>query len=233
MRIMAIGAHPDDIDLGCAGTLARCVRRGDKVTMAIVCRGEAACNHVSPEQLARVRSREARASARVLGAKLIELGLSDGGVAVNDATLALFVDAIRRVKPDVVITHFHSDYGGDHNNTLTLALDATLNATLAFHKTATPPIPRIPLLYMMEPLGGHNFQPQVYVDIGNTFKVKVKMLACHRSQTVWMSRYGGMNLRKYIEVVARFRGYQSRVEFAEGFLPHPSFGHVPAGAVLP
>ncbi len=233
MRILAIGAHPDDIELGCAGTLGRCVQRGDTVVVAIVCRGQAASSHLPSEELIEVRSREARESANLLGAELIEMGLADSDVEMTKPVLTLFIDTIRQANPDVVITHFHSDYGGDHNNTVALALDATLYATVAYYKTEHAPIPRIPLLYMMEPVGGYGFQPQVYVDITETFELKSKMLACHRSQAEWMRRYGGMDFRKYIEVVARFRGYQSRVEFAEGFIPHPSFAHMPAGPILP
>ena len=85
----------------------------------------------------------------------------------------------------------------------------------------------------LEPLGGYNFNPHIYVDITATFETKLKMLQCHRSQIEWMSRYGGMDFARYIDVVARFRGYQSRVELAEGFIPHPSYQHVPAGRVLP
>ena len=86
---------------------------------------------------------------------------------------------------------------------------------------------------MMEPSAGFNFQPQVYVDIGETFETKRQMLQCHRSQLEWMGRLGGLDMRQYIEVAARFRGYQSGVELAEGFIPHASLGHVAAGAVLP
>ena len=59
------------------------------------------------------------------------------------------------------------------------------------------------------------------------------MLDCHQSQIQWMSRYGGMDLKSYVETVSRFRGYQAGVEFAEGFVPHLSFSHVPAGPILP
>jgi LmbE family N-acetylglucosaminyl deacetylase len=232
-RILAIGAHPDDIDLGCAGTLARCVERGDSVTIAVACLGDSASCGLPPDELARVRSREAAASAAVLGADLIEMGLPDGGVQRTPAVRDLFTDVIRRARPDVLITHFHSDYGSDHNNALTLAVDAALNAIVGRFKTAHAPIPKQPLIFMMEPLSGYGFQPQVYVDISGTFAVKRKMLACHTSQFKWMRRYGGMDFQNYIDVVARFRGYQCGVERAEGFIAHPSFGHIAAGSVLP
>jgi LmbE family N-acetylglucosaminyl deacetylase len=85
----------------------------------------------------------------------------------------------------------------------------------------------------MEPLAGYHFQPQVYVDVTDTFSRKLAMLECHRSQMEFMSRYGGQDFRVYMETVARFRGYQCGAKLAEGFIPHASWGHVSAGPVLP
>jgi LmbE family N-acetylglucosaminyl deacetylase len=233
-RILAIGAHPDDVEIACAGTLARCLRRGDSVSLVVMCNGNSASTSLNPEELAAVRSRELKEAAKVLGVEmLIELGLPDYGVWLQRETLDKLTDAIRQVRPDVVITHFEADYGSDHNHTLKLAQDATLAASVPGVKTEHPPIAKIPYLYMMEPLGGYGFQPQVYVDITSTFKVKIAMLECHRSQMEWMSRYGGMDMREYIETVAKFRGYQVAVKYAEGFIAHGSSGHVPVDRVLP
>jgi LmbE family N-acetylglucosaminyl deacetylase len=233
-RILAIGAHPDDVEFACAGTLARCLKRGDAVCMIVMCNGDSASATKGAEELVAVRSRELNEAAKVLGAEMpIELGLPDYGVWYEREILLLLTDAIRRTRPDAVITHFDADYGGDHNNTLKLAQDATLAASVAGVKTAHPPIPKIPYLYMMEPVGGFGFQPQVYVDITATLDVKIRMIECHRSQIEWMNRYGGMDSREYIKTVAKFRGYQAGVEYAEGFIPHHSFGHIPPGSILP
>lgn len=233
MKIMAIGAHPDDIEIGCAGTLARCTQRGDKVTMVVVCRGEMGSGSLPVKKLLKIRSQEARQSSRLIRAELVELGRADGHAEINHANLNLFTDIIRQIAPDCIITHYHADYSLDHNNTLTLTRDASLYATVPHVRTHHPPLRNIPFLYMMEPLGGYNFQPEVFVDISATFATKLDMLACHKSQIAWMSRYNGMDFRKYIEVVARFRGYQSQVEFAEGFVAHKSWAHIPARPILP
>jgi len=232
-RILAVGAHPDDIEFGCAGTLARCLKRGDTVVMAVACVGDSASPTLGPKELARVRSAELKKSAKTLDAELIEMGLPDYGVWLNRDTMMLFTDVVRRARPDIVITHGPTDYGGDHNNTHHLLLDATVAATVKNMKTGHPPLPKIPHIFMMEPLGGYGFNPHVYVDITDTFDVKIRMLRCHVSQMEWMSRYGGFDSCKYVEVAARFRGYQAGVTMAEGFVPHQSFGRVPCGSVLP
>ncbi|MGD0228242.1 MAG: PIG-L deacetylase family protein [Terriglobia bacterium] len=233
LRILAIGAHPDDVELCCAGTLARCVRRGDRVAIAILCNGNSASSDLPPEDLVKVRSLEARNSAGVLGAELMELGLSDWCVDVNLETKKLVADAIRQVNPDVVLTHFNVDYGSDHNNTFILVRDAALAATVPNVRTSHLVIDRIPSIFMWEPLGGYNFQPEIYVDITPTFETKAKMLGCHTSQREWMRRYGGIDFAEYIKVVARFRGYQAGVEFAEGFVPLKNWENIRTRRELP
>jgi LmbE family N-acetylglucosaminyl deacetylase len=233
LRVLAVGAHPDDIELGCAGTLARCVQRGDEVTVAVICRGDTASTGLDPEELSAVRSREAQESARVLGAQIIHIGLPDYGVGINNHVRRIFIDIVRKTNPDAVLTHYSKDYSLDHNNTFALMRDATLAATVRNVITDLEPIPKIPKLYMMEPFGGHGFLPTEYVDITETFKIKLKMLECHRSQMEWVKTRGGMDFAEYIQTVARFRGYQCQVRYAEGFRPDDTWAHVPAERLLP
>jgi N-acetylglucosamine malate deacetylase 1 len=233
LRILAIGAHPDDVELSCAGTLARCVQRGDSVTIAFLCKGDSASFDLPTDELVKVRSEEARDSARLLGAEVIEVGLSDYCVDVNLSTNKLVANVIRQANPDVVLTHYYTDYGSDHNNTFILVRDAALTATVPNIHTTRTPIPRQPAILMWEPLGGYNFQPEVYVDITDTFATKLKMLECHRSQREWLSRHGGFDFAEYIQVVARFRGYQSSVKLAEGFVPLKNWASIRAGSLLP
>ncbi len=233
LRILAIGAHPDDVEFCCAGTLARCIERGDQVTIAFACNGNSASMDRGPEEIIKIRSREASNAARFLGADLIQMGLPDFGVDVNMQTKQLFADTIRQAAPDVILTHFHTDYGSDHNNTFVLVRDAALAATVGNFRTSRPAVSKSPLIYMFEPLAGYGFQPEVYVDITGSWSTKVKMLNCHKSQREWFLRRGGMDVSDYMEVVARFRGYQSGVKLAEGFIPLKNWANIATGSVLP
>ncbi|MGD0226784.1 MAG: PIG-L family deacetylase [Terriglobia bacterium] len=233
LRVLALGAHPDDVELCCAGTLARCIERGDQVTIAFACKGDTASMDLPGEKIARIRSREARNSARLLGAELIEMGLLDYHVDVNLETKKLFTDVIRQAAPDVIVTHFHTEYGSDHNNTFILVRDAALAATVGNFRASRPAVSRSPMIYMWEPLGGLGFQPEIYVDITNTFATKARMLNCHRSQREWFRRKGGVDFLKYIEVAARFRGYQAGVTLAEGFIALKNWANIGTGQVLP
>ena len=159
--------------------------------------------------------------------------MSDFGIEVNNDNMTKVVDVIRRAKTDVIITHYFDDYSNDHNNTFALVLDASLAATVPNVPSKYPPIKKIPAIYMMEPLAGYKFQPEVYVDITETFEVKNKMLNCHQSQIRWAQEHGGVDFEEYIEVVAKFRGYQASVKMAEGFIAHKSYGHISAIPLLP
>lgn len=233
LRVLAVAAHPDDAELFCAGTLARYRLRGDHVTIVIACRGDSATLDLPPDELVAVRRREAAESARLLGADLVHLDLPDWAVDVDAAARRRVTDAIRQARPDVLFTHFHTDYGSDHNNTFVLVRDAALMASVPSVVTGHSAVPRAPAIFLWEPLGGFGFQPEVFVDITDTFATKVGMLECHRSQRDWLQRHGGMDFAEYIETVARFRGFQAGVRLAEGFIPLKNWGNLRAHGVLP
>lgn len=233
LRVLAIGAHPDDVELCCAGTLARCARRGDHVTVAIACSGDSATFDLTREELVKVRSREARNAAKVLGADLIEMGFSDWSLDINIETKKRFADVIRQARPDVILTHYHTEYGSDHNNTFVLVRDAALAASVPGIRTGHKAVPRQPRIFMWEPLGGYGFQPEIYVDITSALSLKLKMLECHRSQREWLSRHGGLDFAEYIRVVARYRGFQAGVTHAEGFVPLKNWANIAAEPLLP
>ncbi len=233
LRVLAIAAHPDDVELCCAGTLARYAQRGDHVTIAILCKGNSATLDLAPEELVRVRRQEARAAADLLGADLIQLDLADWDMPIDPATRLLVVDAIRQARPDVVFTHYRTDYGTDHDHTYVLAHDAVLVATVPSITTSHPAIAAVPAVFMWEPLGGYGFQPEMYVDITDAFETKVKMLECHASQREWLRRHGGIDFAEYIDTMAKFRGYQAGVKRAEGFVPVKSWGCLRTQGVLP
>ena len=100
LRILAVGAHPDDVEIACAGTLARCLERGDRVSLIVMCNGNSASTSLGAEELAAIRSKELKAAANVLGVEsLVELGLPDYGVWLQRDILLKLTDAIRQLGP--------------------------------------------------------------------------------------------------------------------------------------
>lgn len=234
LRILAVGAHPDDLEIASAGALAKFAEQGHQVIMCYVCQGDAASYELSPEEIARVRAEEAKKSAEIIGAELIAgLGLGDGEVYINRENTMLFMDLIRRTKPDIVITHYQEDYLQDHYNTGKLVFEASLFSSTPNIKSKYPAHKVIPPIFYMESYTGVNFCPLEYVDITETFETKKKMLSQHKSQLEFMLKHFGDDMLKAIEVEARFWGRQAGVKYAEGFIPHRSYPRIVTRRLLP
>src|SRR5438552_11285687 len=104
MNILAIGAHPDDIELQCAGTLALYARQGHAVTMASFTSGNMGDLTIAPAEMAATRRAEAQAAADVIGARLLWPAIDDECVFPNEAQRRIMIDLLREVDPDVIIT---------------------------------------------------------------------------------------------------------------------------------
>jgi LmbE family N-acetylglucosaminyl deacetylase len=218
MRILAVGAHPDDVELQCAGTLARCAARGDQVFIAVSTNGEAGSSTLGPVEIAACRQAESKASAALIGAELIWMGFRDEFLIETEAVRLAYIDLVRRVRPDVVITHDpSSDYHPDHLATGQILWNTRVMTSVPNIKTDHPPVASLPDLYFMDTLAGINFQPALYVDVSDTFSTKQRMLAAHASQEAWLRNHSGMSYLQFMETCAAFRGLQAGVKYAEAF----------------
>jgi len=117
--------------------------------------------------------------------------------------------------------------------TSTLVCDASFFAAAPLVKSDTPTHDRIPPVYFMDTLAGVGFQPVDYVDISETFAVKIEMLRRHVSQLTWLKEYNDVDVLEMIETIARFRGLQCGVRYAEGFQPFEAFGRNLPRRLLP
>jgi LmbE family N-acetylglucosaminyl deacetylase len=221
VKVLAVGAHPDDLEIMCAGTLARYQRSGHDVVMAHLCNGDKGSFTDEPEHVATVREQEARAAAAVLGARHINAGIPDGEVLGADrAHRDIVVDIIRDVRPDLILTHWPDDYMCDHNETSKLVFDASFLATEAARRTAFANYETVTPIYYFEPVAGLRFVPTEYVDISDCLEQKLAAFDCHRSQADFLDDVGhAAPMREQIEIAARYRGMQSGVRYAEGFRP--------------
>jgi LmbE family N-acetylglucosaminyl deacetylase len=217
---MAIGAHPDDLEILCAGTLSRYVAEGHEVTMCHIARGDRGSYEHTREEIAAIRDEEARAAAEVIGAEYQALGVPDGEVNASDPEQReLVTEAIRVAHPDVVLAHASNDYMTDHVEASRLALDCSFLATLPLFETASAHLPAVPALAYMETVSGNDFVPQEFVDISDHIETKLKALDQHQSQLRWLADHDGVDMLDQIRTVSRYRGLQCGVEHAEGFVP--------------
>ncbi|GAA1970038.1 PIG-L deacetylase family protein [Catenulispora subtropica] len=192
MRVLAVGAHPDDVELGCGATLLAHRARGDRVGLLVLTGGE----HGPQGRSSRTSEQEIAAS--LLGADLLWGGFEDGAVPEGRAAVAVVEEAIRATGADVVYTHSPRDSHQDHRSAAA--------ATLA----AGRHVRRILLYETPSSLG---FAPTVFVDAAEHLPGKLKALRAHVSQVL---RNELVDLDA-VEAQARYRGFQARLLHAEGF----------------
>ena len=220
MRVLAVGAHPDDLEILCGGTLARFVQDGHEVVMCNATLGDRGTFEHTSEEIARIRLHEARRAAELAGATHVTLGFSDGEVhAGDDDQRTAVIDLVRDVRPDLIITHSTGDYMSDHDETSKLVFDCSFHATLPLLQTGRPYYETVTPMYFMDTVMGLGFQPIEYVDVTSTIETKVAMLEAHATQLTWLRDHDGIDIVEQMRAVTRFRGLQCRVQYAEGFTP--------------
>lgn len=218
MTVLAVGAHPDDVELCCFGTLARCVRRGDTVVVCSTTNGNLGHTEIESNRLRAIRMAEAARSAEVIGASYCTLDANDMQLDSTDARIRLgMTELIRSVRPDVIITHDPGDYHPDHVETSRLVLYCSVQAALALVETESPSLEKPFVLYHMDKVGGGQFNPTEYVDITSVFALKAEAIGCHVSQIGWLKAHDGIDMVHAMEVLAEFRGMQCGTRYAEAF----------------
>ena len=225
MNVLAIGCHPDDVEIACAGTLAKCVKRGDKVIVCHASTGNLGHVIIPPDELTKIRAEEARSAGALAGIEVISAGFNDLDIYDNNkAARDKIIDVIRYANPDFIITHNPDDYMPDHTAVSRLVFDASFSATLPnmtdyphrYSAMGGDPAKVVPIYYM-DTLAGVNFVPDEFVDISEEIDLKIKMLECHASQLVWMRDHDGIDFADMVKTCSRYRGYQCGAAYAEGF----------------
>lgn len=216
MNVLAIGCHPDDIEISCSGTLAKCVKRGDNVTVCHVANGNMGHEIISPEELRTMRAGEAQAAGALAGIKVVTADIGD--LLVNGCDISQrdkIVEIIREAQPDFIITHSPTDYMPDHLAVSKLVFDAAFAASVPQYGNGGKA--KVTPIYYMDNLAGMNFLPTEYVDITDEIDLKIDMLECHVSQLKWMRDHDNIDFAEFVRSCSRFRGIQCGVGYAEAF----------------
>lgn len=222
-RILAIHAHPDDVEILAGGTLALLADAGHELTIATFTPGDCGSHDLGPEETAAVRRCEAAASAARVGARYECLEFRDLAIFQDDASRRRVTEALRRARPEIVLTASPVDYLCDHESASALVRDACFCAPMPNYRTASPPLAAIPHLYWMDPLGGRDrdgraVDPDFVVDVSAVFERKRAMLAEHASQREWLRRHHGVD--EYLLEMERWtreRGVAAGIGYGEGF----------------
>lgn len=223
-RILAVHAHPDDIETLCAGTLALLAAGGHAITIATMTGGDCGSTRWDNAQTARIRTAEAAAAAQVIGARYCCAGFGDLALFNDDASRRRTTELVRDAAPDIVITAAPSDYHPDHEATSILVRDACFAAPIRNYGSGSAGVlPNIPHLYFTDPIEGRDRNnekvvPHFAVDVGSFIDAKRKMLDAHESQKSWVEKQHGIaDYAGAMESWTRRRGRHFGVAFAEGF----------------
>jgi len=220
MKVLAIGCHPDDIEFLCAGTLLKYKKEGHEVYICHVANGNMGHMEINPPALRELRLNEAKNSGLVAGIEVLTCDIDDLTLDSSDMNQVLeVVKIIRKVNPDVIITHSPNDYMKDHNEVSKMVFDASFKASVPHFAQHLKGKSSLTPIYYMDTISGFDFQPTEYVDISEFMDRKIQMLEEHKSQVKWIREYNNVNIAEKVKALARFRGMQCGVEFAEGFRP--------------
>ena len=195
MNILAIGSHPDDIELGCAGTLLKYVKGGNNVYLYVLTSGSEAGDPG-------VRIKEQEEAARLIGAKeLIWGGCADTQLSVGKDLISKIENVVKKIKPDEVYVNYYEDSHQDHRALAQCVISATRY------------IKRV-LFY--EDYTSLNFNPDIFVSIKDVLDEKINVLKAHHCQ-VSREYPTELNMLESVTAIANFRGFQGKVKYAEGF----------------
>jgi len=200
LRVIVLGAHPDDPESGCGGLIALLTKAGHEVVVGYTtCYRGGRLIGTEPESL--VRRREAAAACRILGAKPHFFDYAHEKLIADAATLEAVSDWLKNAKPDVVVTHWPLDTHPNHHVTSSLVWQCYLRE-------------RTWSLYFFEVMTDQqtmSFRPDLYLDIESVRDLKKRALDCHLSQEpekIWQSH----------EAMHRRRGAECGVKYAEAYL---------------
>jgi LmbE family N-acetylglucosaminyl deacetylase len=207
LKIVCVGAHPDDPESGPGGTLAKFAAAGHLVTIIYFTRGEAGIPGTSHDEAAAIRTNEAIAACKILGAKPVFAGQIDGSSVISNEWVAKMERLFADEKPDLVFTHWPIDSHKDHQCASLLTIQVWMRAQTKFD------------LYFFEVCTGTQtmvFHPTDYVDITDVLELKHKALYCHVSQNpaeIYRSGAPGNHA-----IMEEYRGMQMGVRAAEAFV---------------
>jgi LmbE family N-acetylglucosaminyl deacetylase len=184
LRLLIIGAHPDDADYHAGGLAALYRAAGHVVKMVSLTDGGAGHQTLHGKELINRRKAEAAAAGAVIGATYDVFDNPDGALLPSLEIRAQVIRLLRNFRPDLVLTHRPNDYHPDHRYTSMLVQDAAYMVTVPAVAADTPHLPRDPVIaylpdHFQKP---YPFQPSVVVDVGGVLDKIVDMLHCHQSQ---------------------------------------------------
>jgi LmbE family N-acetylglucosaminyl deacetylase len=195
MNVLAIGAHPDDIEYGCGGMLTKYAERGHDVYLFVASDGALGGDGV-------VRRQEQLDSSLIIGAREVFWGdYPDTEIPLNRELVVRIESVIKQIQPRMIFVHYWDDTHQDHRN----LAQGTMSATRY-----------VPNFLFYEGPTTQNFTPNCFTDVEKVLDKKLACLEAHRSQ-VAKTNIEDLTILELAVSCANFRGIQARVKYAEAF----------------
>jgi LmbE family N-acetylglucosaminyl deacetylase len=232
-RVLAVAAHPDDIEFVMSGTLILLAKAGCEIHYMNVANGCCGSEKHDVETVKTIRLEEAKNAAKYIGAKFHPPLANDLEIFYNKELLAKMGSIIRDVSPNILLIPSPQDYMEDHTNTCRLAVTAAFSRNMPNFPVDPPRavINKDIVIYHAQPQGNRDafnklILANIYIDINKVLKEKCDMLAKHKSQKNWLDHSQGFNA--YLDTMmkhGREMGVMSKqFEYAEGWRLHNPLG---------
>lgn len=215
--VLAFGAHPDDIELGCGGTLIKLSSAGYSIVLVDMVQGE-----MGTRGTVEIRQQEAKAAAKIIGAAAREnLELEDGNIHTSDEAKRKVVEIVRKYRPSLVLIPYGKDRHPDHCRASELAYEGIFTAGLRRYKTGQESYRPSRLVYYM---GWQEFKPSFIVDISAQFERKMEAIYAYSTQfkpddnSYPPTRLSSHKYKRFIESRIAYYGSLINKEHGEGFL---------------
>lgn len=231
--VLAIAAHPDDIEYMMVGTLLQLARRGWDLHYVNLCDGSRGSTTMDRATCAATRLEEAKRACELMGATFYEPIYSDMEASYTFENLAKVTAIVRKSRASVVLTHSPSDYMEDHETACRLAVSAAFSHGMPNLESNPPVDPYYEpvTVYHCQPVGnrtplGDIVMPHFFVDTTDLIEKKVELLACHASQKEWLDESQGMDsyLQTLRDVNAETGKLSGKFDYAEGWRRHLHWG---------
>ncbi|MBN1493686.1 MAG: PIG-L family deacetylase [Candidatus Omnitrophica bacterium] len=195
MKILAIGAHPDDIEYGCGGALLKYAKKGHEIYLMVLTDGRMSGDPA-------VRKKEQDAAGKQLNVKEIIYGnYEDTRLPIDREIIAFIENAVKRIKPDEVYVNYYEDTHQDHKTVAQCVISATRY---------------VKKVLFYEDYTSVGFEPDMFIDIKDVLDEKIMLLNQHHSQ-IDRDYPTELDMLESVKAIANFRGFQGKIKYAEGF----------------
>ncbi|MFH1612423.1 MAG: PIG-L family deacetylase, partial [bacterium] len=232
--VLAVGAHPDDIEFMMAGTLALLKEKGYEIHLLTIANGSCGTCKLSKEKIIKIRKKESENAAKILEGIYHPGLVNDLEIFYEKKLLAKVGAIIREIKPEIVLSPSPEDYMEDHQNTSRLITTALFCRGMKNFTTSPPQKPYMEDVYLYHALpyglkdGLKNLIiADEYVDISSVMEIKEKMLREHKSQKEWLDASQGLD--SYLKIMKDMSNQVAKMsktkwQYAEGWRKHLHLG---------